>query len=32
MKSSQIDGRGGSILWPTRSSDITPLDFFYREH
>jgi hypothetical protein len=21
-------GRGGSITWPPRSSDITPLDFF----
>ena len=25
-------GRDGPTLWPPRSPDITPLDFFYREY
>lgn len=24
-------GRGGSVVWPARSPDLTPLDFFYGE-
>jgi hypothetical protein len=22
-------GRGGSVLWPPKSTDLTPLDFFF---